>query len=62
MRRNNKRENSENTVINITELRQMADTKKLNDILQNFIENEKIPSVRKAWVEYFLDIKHKKIL
>jgi hypothetical protein len=62
MRRNNQRQNRDRTVISIAELRQMADTKKLEDILHNCIENEKIPSVRMAWVEYFLDIKNKKIL
>jgi hypothetical protein len=43
--------------MNISQLRKMATTKKLKDILQNHIEHEKIPSVKAAWIEYFLDIK-----
>jgi len=45
------------TTISITQLKEMATTKKLRDILQNYIEHEKIPSVRAVWVEYFLDKK-----
>jgi len=45
--------------INISQLKEMATTKKLRDILQNYIEHEKIPSVRTAWIEYFLDIQKK---
>ena len=43
--------------ISITLLKKMATTKKLKNILYNYIENETIPSVRNAWVEYFLEIK-----
>jgi len=42
-------------------LKQMANTNRLRDILQNHIEHETIPSVRNASVEYFLDIKNRKI-
>ena len=45
----------------ITQLKEMATTRRLRDILVNYIEHEKIPSVRMAWIEYFLDIKNKKI-
>lgn len=38
----------------------MATSKKLRDILKKYIEYEKIPSVRTAWVEYFIDIQNKK--
>lgn len=62
MMRNNRQKNREGTVISIAELKKMADTKKLKYVFKNFIENEKIPSVRKAWVEYFLDIKNKKLM
>ena len=41
-------------------LKKMATTKRLKDILKNHIENENIPSVRTAWIEYFLEIKNKK--
>jgi len=44
--------------IHISQLREMATTKKLRDIFKNYIEHEKIPSVRTAWIEYFLDIKN----
>lgn len=37
----------------------MATTKKLKDILKKYIEDEKIQSVRNAWIEYFLDIQKK---
>jgi len=42
-------------------LKQMANTNRLREILQNHIEHETIPSVRNAWIEYFLDIKNRKI-
>lgn len=47
--------------INFPLLKQMATTHKLRDILQNHIEHETIPSVRTAWIEYFLEIKNRKI-
>ena len=47
--------------INFPLLKQMATTNRLRDILQNHIEHETIPSVRTAWIEYFLDIKNRKI-
>jgi hypothetical protein len=56
--------NKENGIITISIplLKQMATTKKLKDILQNHIDKETIPTVRNAWIEYFLEIKNKKIL
>jgi NADH:ubiquinone oxidoreductase subunit len=44
--------------INISRLTEMATSNKLRDILNNYIENEKIPSVKTAWIEYFLEIKN----
>ena len=44
--------------INISQLKEMATSNKLRDILNNYIENEKIPSVKTAWIEYFLEIKN----
>ena len=35
--------------------------KRLKEILNNYIEHETIPSVKTAWIEYFLELKkHKK--
>jgi hypothetical protein len=46
---------------NISSLRKMARTKEQKDIL-NLIEQETIPSVRDAWIDYFLEkTKHSKI-
>ena len=45
-------------MINISQLKDLATSNKLKDILKNNIENEKIPSVKTAWIEYFLDIKN----
>jgi len=42
-------------------LRKMATTKRLKDILKYHIEFETIPSVRAAWIEYFFEIKNRKI-
>jgi len=53
-----KQNKGKTTVITTEQLKQMATTKKLRDILQKYIENEKIPSVKAAWIEYFLDIKN----
>jgi hypothetical protein len=39
----------------------MATTKRLKEFLKNNIESETIPSVRNAWIEYFLEIKNRKI-
>jgi len=51
------------TKINYSALRKMVKTKEHEDILK-LIENETIPSVREAWINYFLEktkiIKHKK--
>jgi len=46
--------------LTVSSLKQMATSKKLQDILKYYIEYEKIPIVRDAWIEYFLDIKNKK--
>jgi len=40
--------------ISISSLRKLARTKEHEDIL-NLIERETIPSVRKTWVDYFLE-------
>jgi hypothetical protein len=42
------------TCITLTALRKMVKTKKHKDMLK-MIENETIPSVRKAWIDYFLE-------
>ncbi|MBS3748710.1 MAG: hypothetical protein KGY65_06630 [Candidatus Thermoplasmatota archaeon] len=52
-----KKEKQRTTAITITQLKEMATTKKLKDILKTYIEHEKITSVRTAWIEYFLDLK-----
>lgn len=57
MKNNIKKEKERMSAITITQLKEMATTKKLKDILKTYIEHEKIPSVRSAWIEYFLDIK-----
>jgi hypothetical protein len=49
------------TTMSFPMLRKMATTKRLKDILKNHIESETIPSVRTAWIEYFFEIKNRKI-
>jgi len=50
----------DNTRINLLVLKKLAMTKEQKDILK-LIENETIPSVRKAWIDYFLEkTKHSK--
>lgn len=44
-----------NTQINLSSLRNMAKTKEQEDVLR-LIEDETIPSVRDAWIDYFLEI------
>jgi hypothetical protein len=44
----------EDNSINFSVLRKMIKTKEHEDIL-NLIENETIPSVREAWIDYFLE-------
>jgi hypothetical protein len=44
----------EDTGINLSALKKLAMTKEQNDIL-NRIERETIPSVRAAWIDYFLE-------
>jgi hypothetical protein len=46
----------------LSHLRKLATTKRLKFIFENHIESESIPSVRKAWIEYFIEIKNKKNL
>ncbi len=41
-------------------LKKMANTKRLKEILHKHIEAETIPSVRTAWIEYFLELKNRK--
>ncbi len=57
MQNNKKRENERMTAVSITQLKEMATTKKLRDIIKTYIEHEKITRVRTAWIEYFLDLK-----
>jgi hypothetical protein len=50
----------EDTGISLSALKKLAMTKEQNDIL-NRIERETIPSVRAAWIDYFLEkTKHSK--
>jgi len=55
--------NKDDAKISISSLRKLVVTKEHEDILK-LIENETIPSVREAWVDYFLEktkhSKHKK--
>ena len=60
MKNNLKKEKERMTAISIPQLKEMATTKKLRDILKTYIENEKISSVRTAWIEYFLDVKKRR--
>ena len=62
MKQKIKKEKNGITIISIPLLKQMATTKKLKDILKNHIDKETIPSVKTAWIEYFLEIKTKKKL
>ena len=62
MKQKIKRDKNGITAISIPILKQMATTKKLKDILKNHIDQETIPTVRTAWIEYFLELKNKKIL
>jgi hypothetical protein len=52
---------NKDTTISYSLLKKMATTKRLKEIFQNNIEHETIPSVRAAWIEYFLELKKKKI-
>ena len=50
----------EDTWISLSALKKLATTKEHNDILK-MIERETIPSVRAAWIDYFLEkTKHSK--
>ena len=50
----------EDTLISFSALKKLATTKEQNDILK-MIERETIPSVRAAWIDYFLEkTKHSK--
>ncbi len=44
----------DNKKISLSSLRKQAITKEQKDILQR-IEHEEIPSVRDAWIDYFLE-------
>ena len=44
----------DNTRISLLVLKKLAKTKEQKDILK-LIENETIPSVREAWIDYFLE-------
>ena len=44
----------EDTWISLSTLKKLATTKEHNDILK-MIEQETIPSVRAAWIDYFLE-------
>lgn len=57
MKKKSKQQKSGITKITMNQLRKMATTKKLKYIFQTYIENEKIPSVKAAWIEYFIDKK-----
>jgi len=57
MKNNVKKEKERTTAITTTQLKEMATTKKLRDILKNYIEHETISTVKTAWIEYFLDVK-----
>lgn len=50
----------EKTQINFQLLKKMATNKRLKEILNNYIEHETIPSVKTAWIEYFLELKKHK--
>ncbi|UCD13526.1 MAG: hypothetical protein JSW60_08215 [Thermoplasmatales archaeon] len=45
----------ENTRINLLSLKKMVSTKEQEDILK-LIEHETIPTVKDAWIDYFLEI------
>lgn len=61
MKQKNKQIKAKTPALTIAQLKQMATTRKLSDIFDNYIEHEKILSVKMAWIEYFLDVKNKKI-
>jgi hypothetical protein len=61
MKKKINKEINKDTTINYNLLKKMATTKRLKEIFQKYIENETIPSVRTAWIEYFLELKKKKI-
>ena len=61
MKRKFNQEKNNKNIINFSMLRKMATTKRLEDILKYHIEFETIPSVRAAWIEYFFEIKNRKI-
>ncbi len=53
-------EENDDTKISISSLKKLAITKEQKDILK-LIEHETIPSVRAAWIDYFLQhTKHSK--
>ena len=59
--KNQKPSKDKNPRISLSSLRNMAKTKEQEDVLR-LIEDETIPSVRDAWIDYFLEItKHSKL-
>jgi hypothetical protein len=57
MNRKNLRNTKKTTNFSTNDLKQLANTKKLKNILYKYIEKETIPSVRNAWIDYFFEIK-----
>ena len=53
-RKNNKTKDKKKIQISLVSLRNMVKTKEQEDILK-LIEHETIPSVRQAWIDYFLE-------
>jgi len=61
MKNKTNKEKENTNIISFSTLRKLATTRRLKEIFENHIESETIPSVRTAWIEYFLEIKNKNI-
>ena len=61
MKNKTNQEKENKNIISFSMLRKLATTNRLKEIFEKHIESETIPSVRAAWIEYFLEIKNKKI-
>jgi hypothetical protein len=61
MKNKTNQEKENKNIISFSTLRKLATTKRLKEIFENHIEYETIPSVRAAWIEYFLEMKNKNI-
>jgi len=61
MKNKTNQEKENKNIISFSTLKNLATTKRLKEIFENHIESETIPSVRAAWIEYFLEIKNKNI-